>query len=219
MQATRQQIINILNERGKATVDELAKAVELTPMAVRHHLNVLQSDNLVDSVSVRRKSGPGRPSQIYKLTDDADALFPSDYRGLIGHLLDELNMQFGQKTVAGIFENMAQRLAQEAPPIRSNQTIEERLDETILFLHQKGFVTEWEETEANYLIHARSCPYRKVAKCHSEVCLVDKQIISTMLNSTPARTACLRSADGHCTYRLSKPIAVREPDKTMPPVQ
>jgi hypothetical protein len=41
------------------------------------------------------------------------------------------------------------------------------------------------------MIHAYSCPYRQVAKDHAEVCLLDKQIISSMLATTPTRIACL----------------------------
>ena len=41
MQATREKIVELLKERGHATVEELADEVGLTQMAVRHHLNVL----------------------------------------------------------------------------------------------------------------------------------------------------------------------------------
>lgn len=206
MQATRQQIINILNEKGRATVDDLAEAVGLTPMAVRHHLNVLQAESLITSTTMRRRRGPGRPSQIYKLTEEADALFPSDYSGLTDYILDELALELGEEEVIKLFKRIAQRLANEAPPPKDNQTIEDRLDELVDFLTEKGFISDWETREDKFLVHSYSCPYRRVAKEHSEVCLLDQQIISTMLNTTPTRTACLRSADGHCTYQIAKPI-------------
>ena len=56
MQTTRQKIVELLRELGQATVEELADAVGLTQMAVRHHLNVLRGENLVATSSVRRKS-------------------------------------------------------------------------------------------------------------------------------------------------------------------
>ena len=206
MQATRQQIIEFLKEKGRATVEELAATVNLTPMAVRHHLNVLQAENLISSSAIRRQTGPGRPSQVYQLTKAAAELFPEDYYGLTDSLLVELANQLGQAGVQQIFSNIAQRLANEAPPPRVNQTFEERLDEVIAFLSAKGFVVDWEAGENNYMIHAYSCPYRQVAKDHAEVCLLDKQIISSMLATTPTRIACLTTNDDHCTYRISKPI-------------
>ena len=206
MQATRQQIIEFLKEKGQATVEELAATVNLTPMAVRHHLNVLQVENLITSAAIRRQNGPGRPSQIYQLTAAADGLFPVDYYGLTNYLLAELTHHLGQDGVTQIFSNIAYRLASQAPPPRENQTFEERLDEVIAFLAEKGFVVDWEAKDNNYMIHAYSCPYRQIAKDHAEVCLLDKQIISSMLNTTPTRIACLTTDDDHCTYRISKPI-------------
>lgn len=206
MQATRQQIIEFLKENGQATVEELAATVNLTPMAVRHHLNVLQADNLITSSAIRRQHGPGRPSQAYKLTEAADELFPVDYCGLTDQLLDELNLQLGKEGVSQIFSNIAHRLASEAPPPKQNQTFEERLDELVAFLTKKGFVVDWEAQGNIYMIHAYSCPYRQVVRDHEEVCLLDKQIINAMLQTAPTRIACLTTHDNHCTYRVSQPI-------------
>jgi predicted ArsR family transcriptional regulator len=206
MQATRQQIIEYLKEKGQATVEELAMAVHLTPMAVRHHLNVLQAENLITASAVRRQIGPGRPSQAYQLTKAADDLFPVDYYGLTDYLLAELDHQLGPAGVTQLFTNIAHRLASEAPLLRPNQSFEERLDEVVAFLTAKGFVVDWEAQDNSYMIHAYSCPYRQIAKNHGEVCLLDKQIISTMLNTIPTRIACLTSDDNHCTYRISQPI-------------
>ncbi len=206
MQATRQQIIEFLKERGQATVEELATTVNLTPMAVRHHLNVLQADNLITTSTIRRQSGPGRPSQVYQLTQAADELFPVDYYGLTGYLLAELDCQLGRDGLVRIFSNIAQRLASEAPLPKPNQTFADRLDEVMAFLTEKGFVVDWEVKENTYMIHAYSCPYRQIARDHGEVCLLDRQIISTMLNTVPTRIACLADDDSHCTYQISQPI-------------
>lgn len=206
MHETRQHIIEFLKEKRQATVEELATVIDLTPMAVRYHLNVLQADNLIDAFSVHRRSGPGRPQQVYKLTEAADELFPEDYRGLTDYLLDEVSLRLGKEGVGELFNNIASRLASEAPPQQENQTFEERLDEVITFLAEKGFSVCWEAEDNGYVIHAHSCPYRRIAKHHREVCLLDKQIISTMLNTTPSRTACLTNGDDHCSYRISEPI-------------
>ncbi len=208
MQTTRRQIINLLNERGKATVDELAEMIGLTPMAVRHHLNVLQADNLVSVTKARRQGGPGRPAQLYGLTETADRLFPTDYCGLTDYVLTELGTQLGREEVSRIFQGIAQRFAAEAPPWQANQTVEERLDELVAFLGQKGFAVSWQAEDDAYVIHAYSCPYRRIAKQHQEVCMLDQQVINSMLNSNATRTACLNAADGHCTYKVRKPITL-----------
>jgi predicted ArsR family transcriptional regulator len=202
----RQQIIDYLKEKKQATVNELAEAVHLTPMAVRYHLNILQKDNLITTPVVRRLTGRGRPQQLYTLTEAADELFPVNYYILTDYLLDELKQTLGEQGVEEIFNHIAERLAQEAPPAKANQTIAERLDEVVAFLREKGFVVDWEAAENAYLINAYSCPYRQIAREYGHVCLLDKRIISVMLNTPPARTACLTTGDNHCTYRIKAPI-------------
>ncbi|MEW5959140.1 MAG: methanogen output domain 1-containing protein, partial [Chloroflexota bacterium] len=143
---------------------------------------------------------------VYKLTDAADDFFPEDYRSLTGYLLDEVSTRLGKTGVGELFNNIANRLVIEAPPPKENQTFEERLNEVIGFLSERGFSVSWETENNGYVIHARSCPYRRIAKDHSEICLLDRQIISTMLNTVPTRIACLASGDDHCAYRVFEPI-------------
>ena len=203
---TRQRIVDYLKEKGEACVDELASCVGLTPMAVRYHLNVLQGDSLITAPAVQRAEGRGRPRQMYRLTEAADDLFPVGYYQLTDYLLDELRTRLGCEGVNDLFSSIALRLAQEAPPVKENQTIEDRLDEVIAFLEKKGFVADWEVQEESYMIHAYSCPYRQLARQHQQICLLDKHIIGTMLNATPERIACLASGNHHCTYQVYKPI-------------
>ena len=203
---TRQRIIEYLKEKGQATVDELAEFVHLTPMAVRYHLNVLQRDNLIAASTVRQSVGRGRPQQVYCLTGAADDLFPVDYYSLTDYLLEELSVRLGREGIGELFGKIADRLAREVPPLKENQTVEARLDELKCFLADKGFVVDWEALEDGYRIHAYSCPYRQVAKEHEQVCLLDERVISTMLNTSPTRIACLNKGDSHCTYEVSKSI-------------
>jgi predicted ArsR family transcriptional regulator len=205
---TRQKIIAYLKENVRATVDELAATVNLTPMAVRYHLNVLQSENLIFSSDVRRPAaGRGRPQQVYQLTEQADELFPVDYYSLTDYLLDELTIRLGREGIADLFGSIATRLVQEVPPPQINQPTADRLNELVAFLSGKGFVSDWEQQDSgDYLIYAYSCPYRQIAREHGHVCQLDKQIISAMLNTKPERLACLSDGDSHCIYRVSQPI-------------
>jgi predicted ArsR family transcriptional regulator len=206
VQETRQRIIEYLREKKQGTVDELAAMANLTPMTVRYHLNVLQSDNLVTAPVVRRLTGRGRPQQIYELTEAADDLFPVDYYSLTDYLLDELSLRLGQEGITEIFHSIADRLTGEIPPVKKNETSQERLDQVITFLQERGFVVDWVAQDDHYLIHSYSCPYRQVAKAYKQVCLLDQQVIGSMLNTTPTRVACITTDDDHCIYRVSEPF-------------
>jgi predicted ArsR family transcriptional regulator len=207
MQPTRQKIVELLKERGRATVEELADAVGLTQMAVRHHLNVLQAENLVATSSVRRKSHPGRPQQLYALTEAANELFPEEYYHLADYLLGEVKASLGKAGLDELLRRIASRMAAEAPPMRPNQRLEEHLDRAVQFLGQKGFTARWEVAgDKTVFIRVLTCPYRQVAREHNEVCHLDMQIIKEMLNVDPVRLTCMANGDEYCTYRISQSV-------------
>ena len=78
MQDTRRKIIDILRENNQATVDTIVNYLadnydqELTAVTVRHHLNILQEDNLVRSDTLKHRTSPGRPQRLYELTSQAE---------------------------------------------------------------------------------------------------------------------------------------------------
>jgi predicted ArsR family transcriptional regulator len=202
MQATREKIVEYLRKHGQGTVENLAEAVDLTSMAVRHHLNVLQAADLVEVSHTRRNNGPGRPVQIYALTDDARKSYPQEYFQLTDILLDEVADQIGPERLTSIFERIARRVTNQAPEAKAGQSFESRLDEAVQFLQERGFMAEWDVVEGQYIIRHLACPYRQLAQRHQEVCSLDEQIISNMLQIQPTRISCIANNDGECTYCL-----------------
>ena len=63
MQATRRRILEILKIDNKATVMDLAEALDMAPVSVRHHLDILQGQDLVTS-QVQHKRTVGRPEPV-----------------------------------------------------------------------------------------------------------------------------------------------------------
>ena len=90
MQATRQSILNILKERGQTTVEQLSDELKLTPVTIRHHLDILRSEGLVEAPKVQRRQSPGRPQHIYTLTEHAANYFPKNYVAFADLTLQEL---------------------------------------------------------------------------------------------------------------------------------
>jgi len=206
MQATRRKITELLKERGEATVAELADAIGLTQMAVRHHLNVLYGEKLVETSSVRHKNQAGRPQQIYTLTEAANKLFPEDYYHLAEYIVDEIKATLGRDGLIRLLRRIASRITTEAPSVRPGQSPEERLGQLAQLLSDNGFTARWETESTDYVIHLLTCPYRQVARVHDEVCHLDMQIIKEMLNVDPVQIAWLANGDEHCTYYIHQPI-------------
>lgn len=209
MQATRRAILEIVKEWGQATVDELAEQLSLTPMTVRHHLNVLQAQNLVLATQLRHRRSAGRPRQAYTLTEEGNDLFPTDYHGLAEHLLDELKEMMGSDKVRQILHRIGEKLAAEAPDI-SDLPLPERMVRVTEFLTGKGFISRWEKVEDGYVLYHFNCPYRRVARKHAEVCEMDKALMSRLLGVQVERIHGAASTGEHCTYLIPVDLTQNE---------
>jgi predicted ArsR family transcriptional regulator len=176
----------------------MAKQLGLTPMTVRHHLSVLQSQDLVAVTKLRHKQSAGRPCQVYTLTEEGSDLFPTNYHGLADYFLDEVKELVGKDQVRHIFGRIGEKMAAEALHTRS-LPLAERVTKVADFLTTKGYISHWEEGEDGYVLRQFNCPYRRVAHNHAEVCQMDMALISTLLGvelkriHNAASAACGRS--------------------------
>ena len=202
MQSTRQEILEILKEDRQATVEDLAERLELTPMTIRHHLNVMQAQNLVVASKVRRSKKVGRPRLVYTLTDAADELFPHSYGELARHLVSEVKETMGEDEAEAILLRVADRFVREAPAPVPGQTFEERLAQVVEFMEGQGFISRYEATDEGFVITNINCPYRNVSREHEEVCLMDTEILTRLLGVTPQRVGSMRSGESACRFLL-----------------
>jgi predicted ArsR family transcriptional regulator len=200
MQATRQRILEILKERHSATVEELAKELELTPVTIRHHLDILRSEGLVQAPQVKRRDTPGRPQHVYALTEAADAYFPKNYAGFTDLMLREMREQVEPDKMRSILDGVATRMASKAPPATVAETLPQRMERIVKFLNSQGYDANWEPTEGGCLLHAHNCPYHDVARENVEPCVMDATMITQLAGAAPQRVQWAFSGDNMCTY-------------------
>src|SRR5215470_11143004 len=90
---TRRAIVKLLKTEGALDSASLAKKLRVTPMAVRQHLYALQKEKMVNAEE--RPVPLGRPAKFWKLTREADRLFPDAYAELSVALIDAVGETFG----------------------------------------------------------------------------------------------------------------------------
>src|SRR5919199_6900525 len=111
---TREQILTLLRRQGDMTAAELSDALGIGAVGVRQHLALLDRDGLVRAYGVRR--GVGRPSHLYALTPEAEALFPKRYDRLVMEALAFVEAQGGVEAIDQLFAMRRRQLtAQYAP--------------------------------------------------------------------------------------------------------
>lgn len=195
---TRERVLQTLLTRDRCTINDLAEAVEINPISVRHHISRLEAEALVESEEVRH--GVGRPRRYYFLTEKGRERFPTRYIRLMLRLLEQLKETMPQPMVAKLFSQIAQDLASEYASTVSDLSMEERLDLVQKLLSIEGFRVEWEQQGDEYHIREVNCPYFHIGQNHPEVCSVDQTLISTLLNIPVQKVQCMLQGDAHCTY-------------------
>lgn len=202
MQPTRYRILEILKERGDATVAELAHLLGMAPVSVRHHLDVLQGENLIWTPRVRRRGTVGRPRQVYALTEAANKYFPQNHRLLALSMLDELKVMLSAQELEAILQRIAERMARQVSPPPAYASMEERLQRAVDFLNEHGYLARWEKEGDAFILYTLNCPYAGVAERHRELCRMDQWLLAHLLPDTP--TPVSRQADGNCrcVYRV-----------------
>jgi predicted ArsR family transcriptional regulator len=202
MTSTRDKILQTLLNRPGASINDLADAVGINAISVRHHLTNLQAAGLVQAEEERH--GVGRPRLVYNLTEKGLERFPSRYLRLTNRLLDQVKESLPKQTVRKLFTDMARELASDYAQQVETLPIEAKLDAIKTMLSEEGFSVEWEKRGDTYMIHEVTCPYYHVGQNHPEVCAVDQTLISTVLSIPVEKVNCILNGDRLCTYVISK---------------
>jgi len=198
MKSTRDRILQTLLRQPGTTINELAKAVGINPISVRHHLTNLQAQGLVSTEEERH--GVGRPRLVYFLTESGTERFPTRYLRLTSRLLDQLKESLPEPLVSKLFLEIANNMAGDYAEQMKGLNMEERLELAKTLLAEEGFTVEWEKAGAQYKIHEITCPYLQIGQNHPEVCTLDQTLISRMLAVPAEKVQCILSGDAHCTY-------------------
>lgn len=205
MQASRQKILELMKSRGELTVEQLSEALQLTTVTIRHHLDVLRDEGLIDEPVVRHRTSPGRPQYAYKLTDKAADYFPKAYDSLANNLIAWIKQGSSQDQVNAAFDGVAKRFLADAPRPIPGESIENRMARAVEYLNGKGYVAHWEQTDEGYWLHTRNCPFLAVAGSHEELCGVDFVMMTHLLGEIPERGGRVIEGQESCSYLVRMP--------------
>ena len=198
IKSTRERILQTLRNNPRMTINDLAEAVGINAISVRHHLTSLQAEGLISAEEERH--GVGRPRLVYVLTEKGLERFPTNYLRLTSRLLDQLKETLPAPMVSRLFSQMADDLVEGQADRLANLSLEEKLDLIKELLSREGFGVEWERQGDAYHIKELTCPYYHIGQNHPEVCAVDQNVISNILSIPVEKIQCVLRGDAVCTY-------------------
>jgi predicted ArsR family transcriptional regulator len=206
---TRRAIVKLLKTEGPIDSAELGRRLGLTAMAVRHHLYVLQSENLV--TAEERPVPLGRPAKFWCLTRDADRLFPEAYAELNVALIDAVQDAFGEEGLNRVLESRCQRQRLDySKRIRSSAPLKKKLEELAQIRSEEGYMAEIKKSDdGSFLLIENHCPICAAATSCQGFCSTELDLFRSVLGPdvTVERVEHIISGDRRCAYRIA-PIAL-----------
>ncbi len=208
---TRRAIVKILKTQGPLDSAQLADQLGLTAMAVRQHLYALQSEGHVEAEE--RPVPIGRPAKHWRLTREADQLFPEAYAELNVSLIQALRDTFGEE---GLGQVLVSRCAQQrqdyAKRIRGSAPLDKKLKELARVRTEEGYMAEVRrEKDGSYLLVENHCPICAAANACQGFCSTELDLFRSVLGRGVAveRVEHIVAGDRRCAYRITPTTAKR----------
>ena len=197
---TRGQIVTLLRA-GNRSVDELAEALGLTDNAIRAHLAILQREQIVESVGVRREGAVGKPAAIYGVAPGAQPLFSRAYSPLLSALLTELRAHAAPSAMRRLLKRVGKRMLRGE---RATGALEGRAHAASNLLNELGGSTHVERDANAFVVRGHGCPLSEAVIACPEICGAVEQML-TDLTGARVSESCDRSGPPNCLFRVSTP--------------
>ena len=208
MKSTREKILRTLLSFPGSTINDLADAVGINGISIRHHLTNLEAEDLVTSAEERH--GVGRPRLVYSLTDKGVEEFPTSYLLLTKRILTVLGDKMSSDELETIFGQIGIEIVQNYDGNLAGKSFNARLRTLKSLLTEEGFIVEVEKVDQDYILSSLSCPYLKVGQDHPEICAIDSTIVSELLSTHVEKTACMLDGADRCVYHISRNEEVKK---------
>ena len=194
-------MVRSIQEHGASTAADLAARLDLTPAAVRRHLDhLVELGTLVaQEQRVRGTRGRGRPARVFKLTDAGRDALEQQYDDLAVEALrflgetqgEDAVMSFARRRVAFI-ERDARVVAGQHPELTPAEVLARVLTDG-------GYAASVRTLPIADQLCQHHCPVSHVAAEFPQLCEAETEAIGRVLGRHVQRLATIAHGDGVCT--------------------
>lgn len=200
----RDRVLLQLKTRGAQTAAQLARRLDVTPMAVRQHLAALEEEGLVAWEDERR--GVGRPARSWHLTPRAAERFPDSHADLTVDLLASMREAFGDE---GVDRLLAARMRRQLELYRSrlpgrNAPLAKRVARLAALRRDEGYMAEWRRDGDGFLLVENHCPVCAAAAACQGLCRDELALFRRVLGRDVRVERLEHMLEGarRCAYRI-----------------
>jgi predicted ArsR family transcriptional regulator len=199
---TRERILVLLRRHGRRSAPQLAEQLGLSVVGVRRHLTTLDRDGLVEATT--EKPARGRPTAVWRLSDQGRQTFPRHYDQLARDAISFLEGDDGRALRAFLAwrnEQLADRYADSV----SGATTAERTRALAEALTEHGYMAEVESGPDGLRLCQHNCTVEHVAAEHPGVCVSEAELFERLLGTTVVRETTIAEGAVRCVTHIATP--------------
>ena len=202
---SKKELLDHIKREGTVSIDEAVEYTNLAKTTLREHFLQLERDGYIQRDYVR--SGPGRPSLQYHLTQQGNSLYPSYESDLVRELIEFLKKRGDSKTIELFFESFWNERLTKARDLMndvSDSEPEKRLEALMHMLEEEGFMPEFDlaKDEKSLTVKACNCPFSEVVKETQLPCKLEAMFYKKLFNEKAERRTHIAEGDYSCTYQI-----------------
>jgi DeoR family transcriptional regulator, suf operon transcriptional repressor len=193
---------HLLESRNGLSVDELAKALDISRTGVQQHFVVLERDGYIKKSTLNKTAG--RPVTIYVITDKGNNYFPKQYAWFSELILSDLQDEIGPERFKAYMQKLGGKLADKLRGKFEGKNLSERVDELVSIMTELGFQVKLAadtETESPN-IEAYNCIYHDLAQKYQQICEFDLALMSSLLDKGVEQSSCMAKGDCNCSFKI-----------------
>ena len=191
-------LLDLLRTSGAMGVSDLAKAMQVTPTAVRQRLSRLMGRRMIHRHAVR--IGRGRPRHLYELTDQGLRATGSNFTDLALALWEELGLNGDEEMRKNVVSRIAAALASEYTGQIEGTTTAQRMQSLRELLAQRRIPVSIESFAQETVMTTHACPYPKLAEKDRSVCEMEEMLFSELLGQDVQLAACRLDGGSACEF-------------------
>ena len=201
---TRETTLTLLLRQGETSAASLAETLGISVQAMRRHLRSLEDDELVEASPTT--AGPGRPSNLWRLTSKGHQHFPNGIENFALGLLESMAATLSPEVMADLLRQQALEKATLYRKELGNAPLEERVRALVNLRLKEGYVSDMQPAPSGsgWCVSEFHCSVQRIAEEYPAVCDQELQLIRHTFPDCLVERVHWRLESGHsCGFSIA----------------
>ncbi len=211
---TRDRVARTILENGPSTAADIADRLDLTPAAVRRHLEHLVDGGTLTASEQRvyGHRGRGRPAKVFALTDAGREAFGQQYDDLALEALRFLKEQVGERAVTEFARRRVAFIERDYAAVTAADPDLSPAAALARVFSEEGYAASVRELpllgglSVGDQLCQQHCPVAHVAEEFPQLCEAETEAIGRVLGTHVQRLATIAHGDGVCTTCIPQSV-------------